>query len=229
MYTQFSEWKHVFKLDPNKEISDEALEQICESGTDAIIVGGTDDVTLDNVLDLLSSIRRYSVPCFLEISDVEALTPGFDGYLVPMVLNSNDSQWILGKQHEAIKEYRDIMDWDEISMEGYCIMNQDCKAFQKTDCQLPTEEDVLAYAYMAEHVFHLPIFYLEYSGKYGSPDLVAKVKNELKQTHFIYGGGITTADQAREMKEHADTIIVGNVIYSNLKEALKTVKATVKQ
>ena len=34
-------WKHVFKLDPNKDISDEHLEQVCESGTDAIIVGGT--------------------------------------------------------------------------------------------------------------------------------------------------------------------------------------------
>lgn len=35
----FREWKHVFKLDPNKEISDEALEKVCESGTDAIMVG----------------------------------------------------------------------------------------------------------------------------------------------------------------------------------------------
>ena len=33
----FREWKHVFKLDPNKEISDDALEKVCESGTDAII------------------------------------------------------------------------------------------------------------------------------------------------------------------------------------------------
>ena len=38
----FREWKHVFKLDPNKEITDEALEKVCESGTDAIMVGGTD-------------------------------------------------------------------------------------------------------------------------------------------------------------------------------------------
>lgn len=29
------EWRHIFKLDPNKEISDEDLERICESGTDA--------------------------------------------------------------------------------------------------------------------------------------------------------------------------------------------------
>ena len=40
------QWRHVFKLDPKKKISDEELEHVCESGTDAIIVGGTDGVTL---------------------------------------------------------------------------------------------------------------------------------------------------------------------------------------
>jgi len=32
----YRNWKHVFKLDPNKEIDDQSLERICESGTDAI-------------------------------------------------------------------------------------------------------------------------------------------------------------------------------------------------
>ena len=44
------EWRHVFKLDPNKEITDEELDRICESGTDAIMVGGTDGVTLEESL-----------------------------------------------------------------------------------------------------------------------------------------------------------------------------------
>ena len=66
----FREWKHVFKLDPNKEISDDALEKVCESGTDAIVIGGTDGVTLENVLQLMARIRRYSVPCVMEISSI---------------------------------------------------------------------------------------------------------------------------------------------------------------
>ncbi len=61
----FREWRHVFKLDPNKEISDEQLEKVCESGTDAVIVGGTDGVTLENVLNLMARIRRYTIPCVL--------------------------------------------------------------------------------------------------------------------------------------------------------------------
>ncbi|MFD2045203.1 heptaprenylglyceryl phosphate synthase [Ornithinibacillus salinisoli] len=225
MYTNYKEWKHIFKLDPAKEISDEDLEKICESGTDAVIVGGTDNITLDGVLDLLSRIRRYTVPCILEISDMDAITPGFDYYYIPMVMNSTEKKWVMGVQHEAIKEFKDIMDWNEISIEGYCIVNEEAKAFQKTNCQLPSDEDVIAYAYMAEHVFHLPIFYLEYSGTYGDPELVRKVKQELNDTVLFYGGGIENSFQASEMKEHADVIIVGNSIYTDIKKALKTVKA----
>lgn len=218
------DWKHVFKLDPAKEISDEHLEMVCESGTDAIIVGGTDNITLDGVLDLLSRIRRYSVPCVLEISSMEAITPGFDYYYIPMVLNSKDKKWMMDMQHQAIKEYVDMMDYSEILFEGYCILNSDAKAFIHTNCYLPDEEDVIAYAFMADKVFHLPIFYLEYSGTYGDPELVKKVKTQLEHSLLFYGGGIETIDQAKEMKEYADVIVVGNSIYTDIENALKTVK-----
>ncbi|PAV28037.1 geranylgeranylglyceryl/heptaprenylglyceryl phosphate synthase [Virgibacillus profundi] len=220
-----NEWKHIFKLDPAKEISDEDLEKICESGTDAVIVGGTDDITLDGVLDLLSRIRRYTVPCILEISSMEAITPGFDYYFIPMVMNSKEKKWMMDIQHQAIKQYVDMMEYSEIFFEGYCILNEDAKAFTHTNSYLPDTDDTIAYAYMAEKVFHLPIFYMEYSGTYGDPELVNKVKSELDNTLLFYGGGIENNFQAREMKEHADVIIVGNSIYSDIKKALKTVKA----
>ena len=225
MQTTMNEWKHIFKLDPAKEISDENLEMICESGTDAVIVGGTDDVTLDGVLDLLSRVRRYTVPCILEISEMDAITPGFDYYFIPMVLNSNEKKWMMDIQHQAIKQYVDMMEYSEILFEGYCILNEEAKAFHHTNSYLPDAGDVIAYAYMAEKVFHLPIFYMEYSGKYGDPELVKKVKSELNETLLLYGGGIENTFQASEMKEHADIIIVGNIIYSDIKKALKTVKA----
>lgn len=219
------EWKHIFKLDPAKEVSDEQLELLCESGTDAIIVGGTDNVTLDSVLDLLSRIRRYTVSCILEISAMEAITPGFDYYFIPMVMNSTEKKWMMDIQHQAIKQYKEMMNWDEIIVEGYCILNEDSKAFVKTNCEMPDEDDVTAYAYMAERIFQLPVFYVEYSGKYGDPELVKKIKNELNHTLLFYGGGIENDLQAKEMKEHADVIVVGNSIYTQFKKALRTVKA----
>ena len=222
----FRQWRHVFKLDPNKDISDKDLEKICESGTDAIIVGGTDGVTIEGVLDLMSRVRRYTVPCILEVSDAEAITPGYDLYFIPTVLNSTNTKWVTGLHHEAVKEYGDIMDWDEILIEGYCILNGDCKAAQLTQAKTDLSvEDVRAYAMMAEKMFNLPIFYLEYSGTYGDPVLVQKVKETLEKTVLFYGGGIYSYEQALKMGKVADVIVVGNSIYENLEEALKTVKA----
>ncbi|MGM9986240.1 MAG: heptaprenylglyceryl phosphate synthase [Bacillaceae bacterium] len=224
--TEIKQWKHIFKLDPNKEISDEQLEQICESGTDAIIVGGSDGVTIDNVLALLVRIRRYYVPVILEVSSAEAITPGFDYYFLPTVLNSTNRDWILGKHHEALLEFGDIMNWEEVMVEGYCILNEDAKAAKLTSatCNLSVD-DVVAYARMAEKMFKLPIFYIEYSGKYGDVDVVRETKSVLEETQLFYGGGITSEQQAREMAQYADTIIVGNIIYDDLKVALKTVRA----
>ncbi|WML29112.1 heptaprenylglyceryl phosphate synthase [Neobacillus sp. OS1-32] len=221
-----SKWRHVFKLDPNKEISDEKLELLCESGTDAILVGGTDGVTLDQVLHLMARIRRYTVPCVLEVSSIETVTPGFDLYFIPTVLNTSDPKWVTGLHHQAVKAYGEIMNWDEIIMEGYCILNENCKAALLTAANSNlAADDIKAYAMMAEKMFHLPIFYLEYSGKYGDPGLVAEVKKTLESTTLFYGGGISTFEQATEMAKHADVIVVGNAIYENFSNALETVQA----
>lgn len=225
----YKNWRHVFKIDPAKEISEEALEQICESGTDVILVGGTDNVTVDNVIDILLRVRRFSVPVGLEISNVESILAGFDYYFIPTVLNSHDTKWVKDLHHEAIKQYGDIMVWDELIAEGYCVLNPDCKVAQATNANTDlSKDDVIAYARLAENFFKLPIFYMEYSGAYGEPEIVASVKEVLSETKLFYGGGITSVEQAAEMAELADTVVVGNIIYDDLKQALKTVEAVKK-
>ncbi|TXC85731.1 heptaprenylglyceryl phosphate synthase [Metabacillus litoralis] len=221
-----NEWKHVFKLDPDKEISDEDLEKVCESGTDAILVGGSDNITEDNVLNLMARIRRYLIPCVLEVSTVESILPGFDLYFIPSVMNSNSTKWLINLHQEAVKEYGEIMNWDEIVVEGYCILNPDCKAAKLTEAATDLSiEDVKAYARVAENMFHLPIFYLEYSGKLGDLEVVKETKKVLSNTKLFYGGGISSADEAKSFAEHADVVVVGNVIYTDLKAALQTVSA----
>lgn len=224
--TLYKSWDHIFKLDPNRPIGDEALEKICESGTDAIVVGGTDGVTLDNTLHLLSRIRQYSVECALEISNLDAVTPGFDWYFVPTVLNSNDAEWIVGRQQEAIKTFGDTINWEELVTEGYVVLNPEAKVAQLTGANTALDaEDVVAYAQVADRLFQIPIIYLEYSGCYGEPSLVKQVKDTLLGATLFYGGGITSLERAQEMAATADVVVVGNVIYDDLKTALKTVKA----
>ncbi|MGB5946371.1 heptaprenylglyceryl phosphate synthase [Paenisporosarcina sp.] len=223
---EYLQWRHVFKLDPAKVLSDEALKQVCESGTDAILIGGTDGVTLELVVDLLIKVRQYTVPVALEISTIESVTPGFDFYFIPSVLNSSKTTFVKDLQVEAIKEFGDFMDWTELVPEGYCILNPDCKAARVTDAQTELSvDDVIAHARLAEHFFNMPIFYLEYSGMYGDPAVVKATKKVLTKTRLFYGGGITSAHQASEMAKIADTIVVGNHLYDNLDEALETVKA----
>jgi geranylgeranylglyceryl phosphate synthase family protein len=219
-------WNHVFKLDPNKKISDPALEKICESGTDCVMVGGTDGVTLEGVFHLLSRVRRYAVPCALEVSALEAVVPGFDLYFIPSVLNSPDAKWIIGKQVEGVKEYGHWIRWDELVTEGYLILNEDCKAARLTGARTNLSgEEVAAYARVAEKMFHFPVLYLEYSGRFGDPDLVRRAKESLEKAVLFYGGGIRSAQQAEAMKRFADCIVVGNIIYEDLDAAIETVAA----
>lgn len=220
------EWRHAFKLDPDKPITDEDLEKVCESGTDAVIIGGSDHIDEEDILNLMARVRRYLVPCVLEVSTLEAIVPGFDLYFIPTVLNSRDPKWIVELHKNAVKEYGELMDWDEMLVEGYCILNEDCKAAKLTDADTGIDlEDVKAYARMSENMFHLPVFYMEYSGTYGNPQWVQEVSAVLNKTKLFYGGGIASPEQAAEMGSFADTVIVGNIIYDDLKAALKTVSA----
>lgn len=223
---EIKNWRHIFKLDPNKPIDDKSLEAVCMSGTDAIIIGGTDGVTFDNTVELLGRVRRFAVPCVLEVSTIASISPGFDYYFIPTILNSNNVLWFKGLHHQALKQYSSLLNWDETFVEGYCVLNPDSKVAKLTEAQTDlTEEDVIAYAEMAEHLFHLPIFYIEYSGTFGDVSLVSSVKKVLKNTRLFYGGGIDNREKAAEMAKHADTLIVGNIIYEDLSKALETVEA----
>ncbi|RKD21079.1 geranylgeranylglyceryl/heptaprenylglyceryl phosphate synthase [Ammoniphilus oxalaticus] len=221
---EYKEWRHVFKLDPDKNINDEDLERICESGTDAVIVGGTLRVSFDNTIDLLARIRRFSVPCILEVSNVEAVVPGFDFYFVPLVLNAGNEYATLHHHTEGLKQYGSLVKWSEVAVEGYIIFNPQSEVAKLTGAKIPKDvEDVKALARLADQMLKLPIVYIEYSGAYGDPSWVQSVRSVIEQAHLFYGGGIKDGSQAAEMAKWADTVIVGNIIYEDIEQALKTV------
>lgn len=226
MIDMIKQWRHVFKLDPDREITDEALDLVCMSGTDAIIVGGSSGITYDNTVDLMSRVRRYELPCVLEVSDLEAVVPGFDGYLIPMVLNATDSKWMIGHHQQAIERFGYLIPWDLLIAEGYIVLNADSTVARLTgaDTELTTGA-VVAYAQAAERLLNLPIVYMEYSGTFGDMELVGETHRQLDRAHLIYGGGIDNPEKAAQASEVADTVVVGNIVYSDMKKALETVQA----
>jgi putative glycerol-1-phosphate prenyltransferase len=218
------QWRHVFKLDPAKEISDEVLHAVATSGTDAIIIGGTDNVTFANTASLFHRVSNYDVPCFQEISTPEALIPGFTGYLAPTVLNTSEAKWILGLHHQVIKQFGPFIPWEHVLVEAYVVLNPAAKVAVTTRADTAiTLEDIVAYAQMAEWL-QLPIFYVEYSGTYGREDVVRAVRSVLHHTQLVYGGGIVNSEQASTMAKWADIVVVGNAIYHDWQQAIRTVQ-----
>ncbi|WP_458124261.1 heptaprenylglyceryl phosphate synthase [Paenibacillus sp. Z3-2] len=226
MIDMIKQWRHVFKLDPDREITDEELDLVCMSGTDAIIIGGSSGITYDNTVDLMSRVRRYELPCVLEVSDLEAVVPGFDGYLIPMVLNATDSKWMIGHHQQAIERYGYFIPWDLLIAEGYIVLNGNSTVARLTgaDTELTTGAAV-AYAQAAERLLNLPIVYMEYSGTFGDMELVGEIHRQLDRAHLIYGGGIDDPEKASQAAQVSDTVVVGNIVYSDLNKALETVLA----
>ncbi|MFD0590701.1 heptaprenylglyceryl phosphate synthase [Paenibacillus sp. GCM10027627] len=222
----FSQWRHVFKLDPDKEISDEALDALCMSGTDAILIGGSSGVTFDNTVDLMSRVRRYELDCALEVSTLDGAVPGFDGYFVPLVLNTDRPEWIIGKQIEGLREYGTFVPWEETAAQGYIILNEEATAAKLTGARCGLgEEELIAHIRMADRLMRLPVIYIEYSGTFGDMDLLKSARGAVTEARLFYGGGIDSAEKAAQAAASAHTIVVGNIIYTDLAAALSTVEA----
>lgn len=219
-------WRHVFKLDPDRVIGDVELEAICTSGTDAVMVGGSSGVTYDNTVELLSRIRQYELPCVLEVSNLEAVVPGFDLYMIPMVLNAASPEWIIGHHAKAAEQLGYMIPWDMLVPEGYIVLNPDSTVAQLTQSNTDIDSSAAAaYAQIADRMLNLPVVYVEYSGRFGNMELVQQVRRTLDKSRLFYGGGIVDRESARKAAAVSDTIVVGNVLYSDLRRALDTVSA----
>jgi len=219
----WKEWRHITKLDPDKKITEKALETIIESGTDAIMISGTQNITDKNVSQLITLLKEYKIPKILEPATPNAVVyEDIDYIFVPLVLNSMDLEWIIGKHIEWIKTHK--INWDRVIPEGYIVLNPESAVARLTKSVTNlTFEEVKAYAEYAEKYLRLPIIYIEYSGTYGNLKLVEDLSEMISEASLFYGGGIDSKERAIEMKNYADVIIVGNVVYTNEEKFLDTV------
>lgn len=219
-------WRHITKLDPARKISDENLKIVATSGTDALLIGGTLDVTRERVIDLLKRLRSYDVVKVQEPSDpTNVVFEDVDYLFIPSIINSVDPRWMIGLHAEWIRglmsKYSSLP-WNKIQGEAYVVLNPKSSVGITTKAKTNLSiDEAVAYAVCADRYMHFPIVYLEYSGTYGNPKLVETVRRNLSEAHLFYGGGIDSKEKAKEMARYA-TIIVGNIVYSDIDKYKQT-------
>ncbi|MFH5802108.1 phosphoglycerol geranylgeranyltransferase [Haladaptatus sp. CMAA 1911] len=227
MAAAWAQWDHITKVDPDKALHDEdTYASIADTGTDAIIIGGTTNVTEARVQPILDALSDAEIPIFVEptyrptIPHIEALS----GYLLPIVLNAGDTMWITGAHHEWVRSSN--LEWESVHPEAYIVLNpaSAVATYTQADCDLDTD-DVVAYAELAEQILGQEIVYLEYSGTLGDPAVVAATRNALSSAQLFYGGGIHDYDSAYEMANVPDTVVVGDVLHD---AGIEAVEATVR-
>jgi len=219
----WEDWKHITKLDPDKKITERRLELVIESGTDAIMISGTQNITNEKISNLISMLGDYKIPKILEPVDPKLLRyDGVDHVFVPSIINTDDSRWFVGRHKEWIKNHK--IRWDMITPEAYLVLNPDSAVCRLTGSKTDlSADDVAAYAKCAEKYFNFPVIYVEYSGAFGDPKIVRKVRESLDESTLFYGGGIDSKSKALEMRKYADTIVVGNVLYDDLGSFMETI------
>jgi len=226
MHTKWKTWAHVTKLDPDKNLTEDQLAEIATSGTDALMLSGTLNITKENMQQLRDQVREYGLPLVVEPAGPEAVVAdGIDLLFIASVMNTSQSQWIVGKHKDWA--LTSSIQWEKVIQEAYIVLNPASSVARVTgaECSIPTKE-VAAYAEIADHYFQFPIVYIEYSGTYGDPAVVRAAAEAVSNAVLYYGGGIDSGKKAAEMAQFADTIVVGNAVYERgVQTLIETVQA----
>lgn len=193
------------------------------SGTDAIMISGTQNITPKNVALLINQLKEYDILKILEpVTPDAVLDDDVDFIFVPMVLNAGNVKWLVGRHKEWIRNQS--INWEKVIPEAYIIMNPKSAVASLTQANTDLDAgELTAYAQYAERYLGLPIVYLEYSGVFGDPRKVKRLSETLTESSLFYGGGIDSQTTAAEMLRYADVIVVGNVVYSNLDKFIETI------
>lgn len=245
MVVDWTPVSHVTKVDPAKSLP---AEVGAIAGTDLVMVGGSDNVTVENTTDTVETIREAagSIPILQEpyrSSQVSRETFDLvDGIAVPAVYNGNQQHFIskhiefftelsttpsevrgtdlplVGglierRGHAAIAELT-----EKIIGEGYVIQNPDSRAAEVAGATEPFSTDRVAGTALAtESFYRFPIMYIEYSGTYGGTEDVAAAARHLDETVLLYGGGIRSGEQSREILDAgADAVVVGDCFHEDV-------------
>ncbi|MEM0379022.1 MAG: geranylgeranylglyceryl/heptaprenylglyceryl phosphate synthase [Thermosphaera sp.] len=223
---------HFTLIDPDKPSTKESLEKtaklVSEAGTDAFLIGGSLGVTPEEAGRTARLLKETGLPVIVFPGNVNCLTPHADAVLFMVLMNSNESYYLMQAQVVAaplVKKYG-----LEPLPTGYIVVYPDTAVGHMGRAQpIPVgkPEIVLAYA-LAGEMMGFKYIYLEAGSGSQQPVPASFPAIVKKHTSLItiVGGGIRSPEQAREMvKSGADIVVTGTIVEKDPEAAVKIIRA----
>ena len=226
---------HIALIDP-EDIKNSELEYviniISSSGTDALMIGGSTVSDQESLSNIVMKIKNHiKLPVILFPNNVTGITKHADAIWFMSLFNSLNPYFITGAQMLAAPYIRKI-GLETLSMAYLIVGEGKAAGFIGQANPIPKDKPDIALAYaIAAEMFGFKFIYLEAGSGASepiSPEFVYYVKNGLRKSFLIVGGGIRDPSIAYDLSvAGADIIVTGTVIEKDptlLKEIVKNIK-----
>jgi phosphoglycerol geranylgeranyltransferase len=229
---------HMTLLDPAKQDPARAAEMAAvaqEMGTDAIMVGGSTDVTQENLDATILAIKgKVDLPVIYFPSGAHAISRHADAIYFMSMLNSVNVNHVIGEQIKGAPIVK-MLGIEPLSM-GYIIIEPGMKVGEVGMANpIPRAEPQKAAAYaLAAEYMGMQLVYLEAGSGAPEPvpsEMIAAVKSTIS-VPLIIGGGIRDARTAEQVRlAGADVVVTGTVVENSelgedLRKLIRAAKGT---
>ena len=213
---------HITLIDPEKVSSKQAsivAENSSQSGTAAIMIGGSTFVSQNHLTSVVSSIKeKVKIPIILFPNNITGISQNADAIWFMSLLNSVDPYFLMGAQilgAPLVKKH----DLEPISL-GYIIVGEGGTAgIIGKALPIPYSKPELAVAHaLAGQYLGMHFIYLEGGSgtKTPVPSKIIRAVKTVLNIPLIVGGGIRNKEQAiSAVSAGADIIVTGNLIERN--------------
>ncbi len=225
----------VFVLvDPEKPVNTSVVANLVERGADAVLVGGTLNVTPYDVDEYIRGLRAKGVnaPIIIFPGGVNNIGREADAILFMSLLNSVDPYWLMGAQITAAPIIKRI--GLETIPTAYIIYGHGGAAGHiGRSLPIPWETPYITAAYaLAAEMMGMRLIYLEAGS--GSPSAIPEKAVEYTRAVIeipllIVGGGIREPEKALNLvKAGAHGIVIGTVVEKKPEKAATIIEAVKK-
>ncbi len=220
---------HFTLIDPDEQSPKEAakMAQAAEkANSDGILVGGSITDQDDLNLTVKAIKENTDLPVVLFPGNISGVSKFADAILFMSLLNSTNPYWITGAQALSAPSIKK-MGIETIPM-GYLIIEPGGTVGWVGDAKpIPRKKSDLALAYsMAAEFLGMRVIYLEAGSGADSHiplDFIMKVK-KLTNLILIVGGGIRTAQDAKEVSQAGADIVITGTVVEETEDAYEKIK-----